>query len=205
MLTRDKVFWSAFAAHTRCTVQAAALLTEMLEDPSKASDLAKRINVLESEGDTITRDTVLALHQTWITPLDREEIHALITRLDDILDFLEAASERIALYEIKNVWPDAIELSKVLQKSVADVDRAVNLLPSIKDSKPLLDLCVSINKHEHEADQIFRRNLAQLFKNESNHPLEVMKWRDILESIETATDRAEDVADIIEGIVLEHA
>src|SRR5690349_18078138 len=105
MLTRDKVFWSAFAAHTRCTVQAAALLTEMLEDPSKAAELSKRINALESEGDTITRDTVLALHQTWITPLDREEIHSLITRLDDVLDFLEAASERIALYEIKTSWP----------------------------------------------------------------------------------------------------
>src|SRR6188474_2283786 len=111
MLTRDKVFWSAFAAHTRCTVQAAALLTEMLEDPSKAPELSKRINTLESEGDTITRDTVLALHQTWITPLDREEIHALITRLDDILDFIDAAGDKFALYEIKETRPEAVELA----------------------------------------------------------------------------------------------
>ena len=205
MLTRDKVFWSAFSAHTRCTVQAAELLTQMLENPANSAELAKRISSLESEGDKITHDTVLALHQTWITPLDREEIHSLISRLDDVLDFLEAASERIALYEITESKPDAVELSKVLEKSVQDMDRAVNLLPSLKDVKPLLELCVSINKHEREADQIFRRSLAKLFKDESNKPLEVMKWRDILDAIETATDRAEDVANIIEGIVLEHA
>jgi predicted phosphate transport protein (TIGR00153 family) len=204
MLNRDKFFWSAFSAHTRCTVQATELLTKMLENPADAAELAKQISKLESEGDKITRETVLALHQTWITPLDREEIHGLISRLDDVLDFLEAASERIALYEITDVRPDAIELSKVLEKSVRDVDRAVNLLQSIKDAKPLLDLCEAINKHERDADQIFRRSLARLFKDDSK-PLEVMKWRDILEAIETATDRAEDVANIIEGIVLEHA
>lgn len=204
-LTRDKVFWTAFSAHTRCTVEAAGLLTAMLEDPANSAELAKRISKLESEGDKITHDTVLALHQTWITPLDREEIHGLITRLDDVLDFLEAASERIALYEINDRRPDAIELSKVLEKSVQDVDRAVNMLQSIKDAKPLLDLCAAINRHERDADQIFRRSLARLFKDESNKPLEVLKWRDILEAIETATDRAEDVANIIEGIVLEHA
>lgn len=204
MLTRDKVFWSAFSAHTHCTVQAADLLTQMLENPGNASELAKQINSLESEGDKITHDTVLALHQTWITPLDREEIHGLISRLDDVLDFLEAASERIALYEITEVRPDAVELSKVLAKSARDLDRAVNLLQTIKDAKPLLELCVSINKHEREADQVFRRSLARLFKDGSN-PFDVMKWRDILEAIETATDRAEDVANIIEGIVLEHA
>jgi len=92
----------------------------------------------------------------------------------------------------------------VLAKSARDLDRAVNLLQTIKDAKPLLELCVSINKHEREADQIFRRSLARLFKDGSN-PFDVMKWRDILEAIETATDRAEDVANIIEGIVLEHA
>lgn len=202
-LTRDKVFWEAFTGHAQCTVRACGLLLEMLEHPDRAEMLREKINDLEHEGDKLTHDTVLALHQTWITPLDREEIYALITKLDDVLDFLEAASDRISLYKINTVRPEAVELAKILQLSCIEIERAVGLLQNIKDVKPILDACMHINRHEHDADQIFRRALAKLF-NGGTDPLEVMKWRDILESIETATDRAEDVANIIEGIVLEH-
>jgi uncharacterized protein Yka (UPF0111/DUF47 family) len=128
----------------------------------------------------------------------------LISSLDDVLDFLESAGDRIALYEIREVRPEAIELAKLLLASVEEIQKAVSMLSSIKDAKPLIDLCIAINKHEHDADYILRKGLARLF-NEKNDPLEVMKWRDILDAIETATDRAEDVANIIEGIVLEHA
>jgi uncharacterized protein len=202
-LTRDKVFWEAFTSHAQCTVRACGLLIEMLEHPDRSEMLGAEINDLEHAGDKLTHDTVLALHQTWITPLDREEIHALITKLDDVLDFLEAASDRISLYKIKSVRPEAVELAKILQLSCIEIQKAVGLLQNIKDVKPILDSCMHINRHEHDADQIFRRGLASLF-NGGTDPLEVMKWRDILESIETATDRAEDVANIIEGIVLEH-
>jgi uncharacterized protein len=202
-LTRDNEFWSAFTGHAQRTVRASALLVEMLEHPNRAQALAQEISNLEHEGDKITHDTVLALHQTWITPLDREEIHGLISRLDDVLDFLDAASDRVALYEITTVRPEAVELAKILQLSCIEIERAVGLLKNLKDVKPLLDLCMHINRHEHDADQVFRKGLARLFK-ERTDPLEVMKWRDIYESIETATDRAEDVANIIEGIALEH-
>ena len=203
-LTRDKLFWDAFRDHSQHTVEAANVLVEMLEHLDQRESLAAKIKELEHKGDQVTHDCVQALHQTWITPLDREEIHGLITKLDDVLDYIEAASERIVLYEIREVRPDAIELAKALAMSVAEIRKAVSMLTNIKDAKPLLDLCIAINKHEHDADQIFRRALAQLF-NGKNDPLEVMKWRDILDALETATDRAEDVANIIEGIVLEHA
>lgn len=203
-LTRDGVFWSAFAAMTEKTVAAAAVLREMLEQPARASELAARIKDLEHEGDKITHEVVQALHQTWITPLDREEIHALITSLDSVLDFIDAAGDKIALYEVDSVRPEALELVETLQASVADIATAVQGLKKIKDPAPLLELCRTINKHEHVADMIFRKGLARLFK-EKTEPLELMKWRDILESMETSTDRAEDVANIIEGIILEHA
>ena len=203
-LTRDGVFWSAFSAMTEKTVKATECLREMLQRPARASELANRIKDIEHEGDKITHEVVQALHQTWITPLDREEIHSLICSLDSVLDFVDAASDKIALYEVESVRPEALELVETLQKSVADIEKAVDGLKKIKDPAPLLELCRSINKHEHEADEIFRRALARLFK-ERTDPLEVMKWRDILESMETSTDRAEDVANIIEGIILEHA
>jgi predicted phosphate transport protein (TIGR00153 family) len=202
-LTRDNVFWSAFTDHAGRTAEAATLLVEMLEHPDRREEIAAQIKELEHRGDQITHDTLHALHQTWITPLDREEIHGLISSLDDVLDFLEAASDRIALYQIREVRPEAIDLAKSLRASVGEIQKAVAMLSNIKDSKALLALCREINRHEHDADQIFRRALARLF-NDKNDPIEVMKWRDILDALETATDRAEDVANIIESIVLEH-
>jgi predicted phosphate transport protein (TIGR00153 family) len=202
-LTRDKIFWDAFTGHAQRSVKASDLLVEMLEHPERAEALAQQVGNLEHEGDKITHDTVLALHQTWITPLDREEIHGLIAKLDDVLDFIEAASDRIALYKITVVRPEAIDLAKVLQLSCQEIEKAMTLIQNMKDVQPLLDLCMHINRHEHDADQIFRRGLARLF-DEKTDPLEVLKWRDVFEAIETATDRAEDVANIIEGIVLEH-
>jgi uncharacterized protein len=202
-LTRDKEFWTAFTGHARLTVKAAELLVMMLEHPERRQKLVQEISDIEHEGDKITHDTVLALHQTWITPLDRDAIHGLISRLDDVLDFIDAAADRIALYEIATTRAEAIDLAKILQLSCVEIERAVGMLQNMKDAQPLLVLCMHINRHEHDADQIFRRALARLF-NERTDPLELMKWRDILESLETATDRAEDVANIIEGIVLEH-
>jgi uncharacterized protein len=202
-LTRDKEFWTAFTEHARLTVKAAGLLVEMLEHSDRRLRIVQEISDLEHEGDKITHDTVLALHQTWITPLDREEIHGLISGLDDVLDFIDAAADRVALYELQTTRPEAIDIARILELSCNELQRAMAMLQNMKDAKPLLALCMHINRHEHDADQIFRRALARLF-NERTEPLELMKWRDILESVETATDRCEDVANIIEGIVLEH-
>ncbi len=203
-LTRDDAFWSAFSGHAQRTTRAAGLLVQILEHPDQARVLGQQIADLEHEGDRITHETVLALHQTWITPLDREDIHGLISRLDDVLDLVDSASDRFTLYQLASVRSEAIEIAKILHVACAEIERAMGLLRNMKDGKQLLDLCRQINRHEHDADTIFRRALARLF-NERTDPLEVMKWRDILDALEAATDRAEDVANIIEGIVLEHA
>jgi len=203
-LTRDEVFWSAFRGHAEHSVKAAALLTRLLEDPAGNRDLVAQIREVEHAGDTITHSVLSALHQTWITPLDREEIHALVSKLDDVLDYIEAAAVRIEMYDVTETRPEANDLAACLERCVADMLTAMSMLTNMKDPKPLLALCVRINEHEHEADQIYRRGITRLFR-ERTDPLEVMKWRDILESIEEATDRTEDVANILEGIVLEHA
>lgn len=202
--TRDKDFWDAFSGHAQRTSKAARLLVEMCVSPERSRQLCLEISDLEHECDKITHDVVHALHQTWITPLDREEIHGLISRLDDVMDFIEAASERLALYEITTTRQEAIDLAQLLARACSEIEQAMGMLQHLKDARPLLDICMHLNRHEHDADQIFRRGLARLFNGNEN-PIEIMKWRDILESIETATDRCEDVANIIEGIVLEHA
>jgi uncharacterized protein len=202
-LTRDDEFWSAFSGHAQRTKEATGLLVQILEHPDQAQALGQKISDLEHEGDRIIHGTVLALHQTWITPLDREYIHGLISRLDDVLDLVDSASDRCVLYQLHSVRPEAIEIAKILHLACAEIERAMGLLRNMKDVKPLLELCHKINRHEHDADTIFRRALARLF-NERTDPLEVMKWRDIFDALESATDRAEDVANIIEGIALEH-
>ncbi|WP_437650551.1 DUF47 domain-containing protein [Sorangium sp. So ce362] len=203
-LTRDAVFFDALANHAQRSVAASELLLEMLDRPADAPALAKRISDLEDEGDRITHGCLAALHQTWITPLDREEIHALITRLDDVLDCIDAASMRLVLFEVGDTLPEARQLAQAVVDSCTVTSSAVQSLRDLKRQPHLLELCVEINKLENTADGHYRTALAALFKK-GNDPLLVMKWRDIYDLLESATDRCEDVANIIEGIVLEHA
>ena len=203
--TKDDVFFQAFSDHAARSVEAAGLLIEMFEFPDRIGRIALDIGEKESAGDRITHQTVKRLHETWITPLDRFDIHGLISKLDDVLDFIEAVSERLVLFQIQAVRPSAIELGRVLLKACQDVHRAMLLFPKLASKgKELLDICVEINRLENEADAIYRRAIAELFKP-GNDPIDVMKWRDIFDNIESATDRCEDVANIVEGVVLEYA
>jgi predicted phosphate transport protein (TIGR00153 family) len=203
--SKDDVFFQAFSDHAARSVEAAGLLIEMFEHPDRIGRIALDIGEKESAGDRITHQTVKRLHETWITPLDRFDIHGLISKLDDVLDFIEAVSERMVLFEIHAVKPSAIELGRVLLKACEDVQRAMLLFPKLASKgKELLDICVEINRLENEADAIYRRAIAELFKP-GNDPIDVMKWRDIFDNIESATDRCEDVANIVEGVVLEYA
>jgi uncharacterized protein len=203
-ITKDGVFFDAFNNHAAKSVEASKLLVQMLDDLPSAPRYNRQIKDLEHDGDKITHGCVAALHQTWITPLDREEIHSLISRLDDVLDCIEAASERIVLFEISEATPEGKDLCKAVVASCVAIQTAVQSLRNLKEGKKLLELCVEINKHENAADDLYRKALAKLFKG-GNPPELIMKWRDIYDQLEIATDRCEDVANIIEGVVLEHA
>ncbi len=200
----DDLFFNGFVAHGRATLEAAKLTCLLFDELHNSADLAKSISEFEHQGDKITHETIKRLHETWITPFDRSDIHSLIARMDDVLDLTEAVAERVVLFDMKSTTTEAKELSELLVKCCEGVLRATELLPNLKQSKELLEICVKIGELENDADVVYRRAIAALFKA-GNDPLEVMKWRDIYDALETATDRCADVANVIEGVVLEYA
>lgn len=200
----DLRFFDAFTQHARHTLEAAKLVAALFEELDDAKDLARAVSEAEHAGDTLTHDTIKRLHETWITPFDRADIRALISRMDDVLDLTEAVSERVVLFEIAETKPGAKEIAAVLVKCCEKILRACELLGSMKNARELLELCVEIGKLENEADSIYRRSIAELYAP-GNDPLMVMKWRDVFDSLESATDRCTDVANVIEGVVLEYA
>jgi predicted phosphate transport protein (TIGR00153 family) len=201
---KSDTFFTAFASHAQVTVRAAGLLRQLFARPAEVVALKEQITVAEHEGDEITRSTITRLRSQWITPLDRPDIHTLATRLDDVLDIIESIAERILLFDIHEISDVAIEAARVLECSVLSMSKAVDLLPQARRRAPeIIALCAQITAFESEADALYRSAIADLFKS-GGDALTVMKWRDIFEQLETATDLCEDVANALEGVVLEY-
>jgi hypothetical protein len=201
----DDLYFKAFASHAEKSVSAAKDLVRLLEAPGTAPDvLARAIKEREHEGDTLTHDTMKALHETWITPLDRYDIHALMSRLDDVLDNIEATSERIILFEIRKPQAIAVEMAQVNEKLCEEMSKVMGLLKTIsKSSQEALSTIREMNRLESESDALYRKALVELYKG--TDPFEVMKWREIYEFLEGTADAGEEVGNVVEGIVLEYA
>jgi predicted phosphate transport protein (TIGR00153 family) len=199
-----EAFFDLFERHAERTRAAAALLVTMLDGGTNAEQQAAQVKSVEHEGDEITHAVIERLHQTFITPFDRDDIHRLISRMDDVLDLIEATSERIWLYGIKTIEPDARELAVVLAKAVDGIAGAVHGLRDMKDRQALIAHCTEVNRLENEGDRLLRRAVARLF-HEGADPIHVIKWKEIFDILESATDRCEDVANVIEGVALEYA
>jgi predicted phosphate transport protein (TIGR00153 family) len=204
LLPREESFFDFFEQHADVLVRGTATFAKLFEPNADIPAITRQVRELEHEADSITHKCVEALHKTFITPIDRDDIHRLITRLDDVMDFVEAAAERITLYELKEMTSDAHDLSDVLVRAAKDVQVACKGLRNLKDARTILSKCIDINRLENEADEVLRRGVARLFKDHKDDPIYVIKWKEILENLETATDRCEDVANTIEGVVLEH-
>ena len=202
--SEGNVFFDLFERHAEKAVEAARLLRAMLNNPVDLADQARRIKQLEHEGDVITHRAVEILHRTFITPIDRGDIHRLISRLDDVLDLIEATSERVWLYAINTVDRDAIDLADVLVNAVTEMRRSMLGLRDLKNRDAIIQVCMEINRYENEGDTLLRRAVARLFQ-ESKDPLAVIKWKDIYEFLEDAIDRCEDVANVVEGVALEYS
>ena len=203
LLPKEYSFFDFFEQHASKCVEGARLLQHLLRNVENAEALVKEIKEVEHAGDKITHHTIETLHRTFITPIDREEIHQLITVMDDILDYIDAASQRILLYEIAEITPEAQELGEVLLRATEQVQEAVTGLRRLRYPMEMLQTCVEINRLENEGDTALRKGMARLFK-ESTDPIHIIKWKEIYEFLEEATDACEDVANIIEGVVLEH-
>ena len=170
-------------------------------------DLERRafaIETIEKRGDKITHDTIELLHKTFITPLDRDDIHQLVTRMDDILDLIEDCAQSINLYDIRVVTPETRRLAEICVACVEQVRAGVANLSDLKAPQETLAICAEIDRLESEADHVMRGAMAKLFRDEPDAK-QIIKLRSIYELLETITDRCQDVANIIEGIVLESA
>ena len=203
-LPRETSFFDFFEQHASLTIEGTKEFLSLVTTGANISAKCRRISDIEHETDTITHRCVEALHKTFITPIDRDSIHRLITRMDDVMDYVEAAAERIELYELTVMTNDVRDLADVLHRSAMQVEQCVRGLRTLKDSQQTLKLCIDINRLENEADAILRRSVARLFKEEKD-PVTIIKWKEVYENLENASDRCEDVANIIEGVILEHA
>ncbi len=203
-MPREGKFFDLFQKCADSIVEATYEFRKLVANPTQIDSHAKRIKDIEHIADEITHEAVELLHKTFVTPIDRDDIYELVSRLDDILDFLEAASQRIVLYRLKKITPEIGELAEVCVQSAEHVRKAVFELSNLKNSKDILRHCVEINRLENEGDQILRAAMAKLFRDEPD-TRELIKLKEIYELLESVTDRCEDVANTIEGIVLEYA
>lgn len=197
-------FFELFIQHADLCVKGA---TEMVALMTNFDDLDNRmhaIEVLEKQADKVTHDTIELLHKTFITPIDREDIHQLITRMDDILDLLEDAAQTISLYDIKAVTVEARRLAELSLACTEKVRAAVGLLHDMDNSRQILVICAEIDRLESDADHVMRAAMSKLFRDEPD-VRNLIKLKAIYEILETVTDRCEDVANIIEGILVENA
>ena len=203
-LPRDERFFDLFETSVKKVAEGAQQLEALLRDFRNVSLKAKAIKDVEHEGDQVTHDTIEMLNRTFVTPLDREDIHNLITSLDDDLDYFEACAERLSLFKITATTEEAILLAGVLVKAVRELEVAVNKLRRLQGVDTVMKNCREINRLENEGDYICRAAVAKLFEPGSD-PLEVIKWKEIYETMENAVDKCEDVANVIEGIALKNA
>lgn len=205
LMPKSDDFFSDFEAQAEAVVEGTKLLKDLLDDFTDVPRKCAAIKEVEHRADDITHRAFARLHTQFITPFDRAEIHRLLSRIDDVLDLADAASERLGLYDIEQVLPEARELAGVLVAQAEKMTEAVRGLRTFKkDSHAVLDACREMNVLENQADTLTRQTMAKLFRRGSD-ALTVMKWKEIIDLLESATDRAEDVANVIEGVVLEHA
>ena len=203
-LPRDEKFYDFFENSVTKVVEGATQLEDLIRDFREVSLKAKKIKDTEHQGDVITHDTIEMLNRTFVTPLDREDIHNLISSLDDVLDYIEACAERLSLFRIGKTTEEAMLLVGVLVKTVKEMGQAVFKLRGLKGADSIMKNCIEINRLENEGDYVCRAAVAKLFEPE-NDPLYVIKWKEIYETLENAIDRCEDVANVLEGIMLKNA
>ena len=201
IIPRETKFFDLFAEIAGNVTEGARLLRSLLDDLSNVEIQVGKIKEIEHKGDDMTHAVMTKLNQTFITPFDREDIHRLASSLDDVLDFVNAAGQRLVLYKIRSVPPSAVELAGIIVRQSEELTKAVSLL---EKNKRVLEHCVEINRLEDEADRVCQEAIAHLFEHESN-PIIIIKMKELFEVLELATDKAEDAANVLEAVVVKSA
>jgi predicted phosphate transport protein (TIGR00153 family) len=197
-------FFELFIQHADLCVKGAKEMVALMTNFDDLENRVHAIEGIEKQADKVTHNTLELLHKTFITPLDRDDIHQLITRMDDILDLLEDAAQTISLYDIKAITPEAKRLAELCLVCTEKVRAGVELLHNMDNSREILAICAEIDRLESDADHVMRAAMSKLFRDEPD-VRNLIKLKAIYEILETVTDRCEDVANILEGIIVENA
>ena len=203
-LPRNTKFFDYFDRDTEVLVRAAECFREFLESHGDPKEYSARLKELEHEADRVTHEAMELLHRSFITPLERGDLRRLILALDNIVDYLDDATRRIALYDVGDILPEVCAMGKVVVDLAKAVAAAVHDLRNLRKKNRVLEHCIEIQRLENLGDHLHHIALASIFKNGID-PLTVMKWKEIVDLIELSMDAAEEVAHVIEGIVLENA
>jgi uncharacterized protein len=204
LMPTEGKFFDLFNQHADLCVKGAHEMVGLMTNFDDLEIRTHAIEAIEKEADKITYFTVDLLHKTFITPLDRDDIHKLITRMDDILDLMEDAAQTVSLYDLKAVTPEAKRLAELSLACCEKVQAAVALLHNMDNSQKIVAICEEIDRLESDADHVMRAAMSKLFRDEPD-VRNLIKMKAIYEILETVTDRCEDVANIIEGIIVENA
>jgi predicted phosphate transport protein (TIGR00153 family) len=200
-IPREERFYDDFVALAEQIRRGATMLDEMLAPDRPIWDKADEIKEVEHECDTLTHQIIQRLHRTFVTPLDREDIYSLAKSLDDVMDAIDATAALVRLYQIDQVRPDARALTRIINDSV---DQMVAAFHALEKKSGVAQPAVEINRLENEADRAHQAAVRRLFEEERD-PIAIIKWKEILDFLEDATDRCEDVANLLEGVVVKHA
>jgi predicted phosphate transport protein (TIGR00153 family) len=206
-MPREKRFFSLFESHAALIVDGARALAGVLREYENETDRGaglERIEKAEHAADRITYETVELLHTTFVTPFDRDDIHRLISRMDDVLDLIQDTGESLVLYDIRELTPEATELAELVLRCAERVQAAVKLMASMADAPAMLAICEEIDGLESQADKVMRDAISRLFREEGD-VRQLIKLKAVYESLESATDKCQDVANVIESVVLENA
>ena len=201
LIPREEKFFDLFDQMAKALQDGAALFTNLCMNWDPNSPAIQKLRDLEHECDITTHEIMDKLNRTFVTPIDREDIHGLAKELDDVIDIIQAISERMVLFRIDRVREDLIELAKILEEAIANVTKAITSIRELNRPRRILDYCIEINRLENRADRTFEQAIAKLFNND-NEPIDIIKWKEIYDATESATDKCEDLANTIEGIVV---
>ena len=204
LFPKNDRFFDLFEESARNFVTAAGLLKELMDKCEDVEEMVRQITELEHYGDTVTHLIMAELHGTFVTPIDREDIAQLAQRMDDVMDFIDAAAMRMMLYDVTKPTERAKELADIVVRVTSETSKAIPRLRRRSDLSHMREHCIEINRLENEADDVRRAALAELFRDKVELT-EVIKWREIYEHMEDAVDRCEDIADILEGVMIKRA
>jgi predicted phosphate transport protein (TIGR00153 family) len=202
LIPQEKHFFTMIEQQSNNVLEGVDALVNMLEHYYEIERKRERIKQIENEGDKMVHDIFAELNKTFITPIDREDISKLTSSLDDILDNLEAVSERLIIYEIKKPPRYMLEFAQILQKTARNVNEGIHLLRNFKEEKQIRGFCREVNTLENEGDILLRKATAELFNKKD--PIEIIKIKELYDDLEAAIDRCEDVADVIGDILVKY-